>query len=227
MIDYGWISLDRKILNHWLMDNSKYFHAWVLILFHVNFEEKKVMIKGKLYTCKRGQSLYSLENWARIFGRDWTRRQVRTFFDTLESRSMVSRESDNKTSYLTVCNYDTYQGSRSSRSPAEVQHSSTTKQRKKEKNTNVEFMTNLIGYLNQETGKDFKSTTKQTISAVNARLVEGFTKMDFKTVIDTKVKQWLNDPEMEQFLRPQTLFGTKFESYLNSNGQMKQKAYSE
>lgn len=142
MIDYGWISLDRKILNHWLMDNSKYFHAWVLILFHVNFEEKKVMIKGRLYTCKRGQSLYSLENWARIFGRDWTRRQVRTFFDTLESRSMVGRESDNKTSYLTVCNYDTYQGSGSGRSPAEVQQKSSTrpqlkKDKKEKKDKNI------------------------------------------------------------------------------------------
>lgn len=38
---------------------------------------------------------------------------------------------------------------------------------------------------------------------------------DFEKVIDTKTAQWLNDPIMNKFLRPETLFGPKFESYLN------------
>ena len=42
---------------------------------------------------------------------------------------------------------------------------------------------------------------------------------DFKRVIDTKVKQWLNDDNMRKYLRPETLFGTKFEAYLNESIQ--------
>jgi len=38
---------------------------------------------------------------------------------------------------------------------------------------------------------------------------------DFKTVIDKKCVEWMNDEKMEKFLRPVTLFGPKFESYLN------------
>jgi hypothetical protein len=45
---------------------------------------------------------------------------------------------------------------------------------------------------------------------------EGFTVGDFKKVIDNKTAEWL-DTKMEQYLRPETLFGTKFESYLNQN----------
>jgi hypothetical protein len=47
-------------------------------------------------------------------------------------------------------------------------------------------------------------------------LAEGFTIDDFKTVIDKKCAEWLGDSKMEPYLRPETLFGTKFESYLNA-----------
>ena len=40
---------------------------------------------------------------------------------------------------------------------------------------------------------------------------------DFKAVIDYKVSEW-KGTKMEDYLRPETLFGTKFESYLNSVG---------
>ena len=38
--------------------------------------------------------------------------------------------------------------------------------------------------------------------------------MNFKKVIDSKSKEWLNT-DFEKYLRPATLFGSKFESYLN------------
>ena len=43
---------------------------------------------------------------------------------------------------------------------------------------------------------------------------EGFTKEDFIKVIDNKVNEWLGT-DMERYLRPETLFGIKFEGYLN------------
>ena len=48
-------------------------------------------------------------------------------------------------------------------------------------------------------------------------MTEKYTIEDFKKVIDIKVSKWLNNPEMADYLRPDTLFGTKFESYLNEN----------
>lgn len=74
----------------------------------------------------------------------------------------------------------------------------------------------VISYLNQKAGTKYKHTTESTKSMIKARLKEGFELSDFKTVIDKKVKQWKGS-EMEQYLRPQTLFGTKMESYLNQN----------
>lgn len=71
-----------------------------------------------------------------------------------------------------------------------------------------------IAYLNQVAGKQYRFVEKST-KLVHARLAEDFTLDDFKTVIDTKVAEWLNDTNMNKYLRPETLFGTKFESYLN------------
>ena len=73
----------------------------------------------------------------------------------------------------------------------------------------------VIDYLNQKTGKNFKSTSKATQRHIKARFADGFTLDDFKQVIDTKTSQWLKDKKMSAYLRPDTLFGTKFESYLN------------
>ena len=75
----------------------------------------------------------------------------------------------------------------------------------------------IIDYLNQKTGKHFRKNIANTVRAINARVKEGFTVDDFKLVIDKKVIEWGKDERMKQYLRPQTLFGTKFESYLNQD----------
>lgn len=73
----------------------------------------------------------------------------------------------------------------------------------------------VIDYLNIKIGTAFKDKSKDSRKLIKARFDEGYTLDDFKTVIDKKVKEWGNDSNMVKFLRPSTLFGTKFESYLN------------
>ncbi|KOR12029.1 replication protein [Staphylococcus carnosus] len=73
----------------------------------------------------------------------------------------------------------------------------------------------VVDYLNEKTGKQYKHTTKKTQSLIKARTKEGFSLDDFKQVIDNMSSQWMNDSKMNQYLRPETLFGTKFEGYLN------------
>ena len=75
----------------------------------------------------------------------------------------------------------------------------------------------VIEYLNERVGSNFKTTTKASRQRVQARFNEGFTLDDFKRVIDTKAAAWLIDPEMAPYLRPDTLFSTKFEGYLNES----------
>ena len=73
----------------------------------------------------------------------------------------------------------------------------------------------ILDYLNGKVGTSYRASSKATQCLINARSNEGFEVEDFKKVIDIKVAAWKNDPKMSQYLRPATLFGTKFESYLN------------
>lgn len=79
---------------------------------------------------------------------------------------------------------------------------------------NEEIIISVINYLNEKADKNYKSTTQKTKSLINARIKEGFTLDDFKKVIDTKTQQWKLSVDMNRYLRPETLFGNKFESYL-------------
>ena len=72
----------------------------------------------------------------------------------------------------------------------------------------------VIKHLNEKASKSFKYTTKKTKSCIDARIREGFKEEDFLKVIDIKTKEWKDNPDMSKYLRPDTLFGTKFESYL-------------
>lgn len=105
----GWIKLHRQIKDHWLWENPDYLKAWITILFTVNYETKKVLIKGDLLTCERGQSLLSLDGWVGEFGHKWSIQRVRTFFKLLKSDEMITVEGLQYTTRLTVCKYDTYQ----------------------------------------------------------------------------------------------------------------------
>ncbi len=75
----------------------------------------------------------------------------------------------------------------------------------------------IIEHLNEQTGSSYRANTPKTKQLIDARMKEGFTVEDFKTVIDKKTAMWKNDTKMVGFLRPETLFGTKFEGYLNEH----------
>lgn len=78
----------------------------------------------------------------------------------------------------------------------------------------------IVSYLNEMCGTSYKANTKKTVDLIKARMNEGFTVEDFKTVIYKKAKQWINDPKMCKFLRPETLFSNKFEGYLNEKAPL-------
>lgn len=78
----------------------------------------------------------------------------------------------------------------------------------------VDVYITVINYLNNKTNSNYKYTTKKNQTLIHARTEEGFGIDDFKKVIDKKAEEWMGT-EMEKYLRPETLFGTKFEGYLN------------
>lgn len=75
----------------------------------------------------------------------------------------------------------------------------------------------IVNYLNEKAERKFKHSTDKTKSLIKTRWKEGFELDDFKRAIDNKVTEW-KGTDMDKFLRPETLFGNKFEGYVNQGG---------
>ncbi len=86
---------------------------------------------------------------------------------------------------------------------------------REDKEIDKEIYTRVLSYLNEKAGTAYRATSKATRGHINARLSEGYTEEDFQTVIDKKCAEWKGS-DMEKYLRPETLFGGKFENYLNA-----------
>jgi hypothetical protein len=106
----GWISLHRQFSDHWMWSEKRVFskaEAWIDILLTVNHNEQKVVIKNVIYNVNRGESIVSLDNWAKRW--NWNKSKVRRFFDVLQGELMIVTKNETQTTRLTVCNYDSYQ----------------------------------------------------------------------------------------------------------------------
>lgn len=97
------------------------------------------------------------------------------------------------------------------------------KEEDKDKEKDKESISTIVSYLNEKAGTKYRASTEKTQSKIKARLADGYSIEDFKTVIDKMCAEWIGDEKMERFLRPETLFGPKFESYLNARITKKQK----
>ena len=88
------------------------------------------------------------------------------------------------------------------------------KERKVNKREEVEI---ILNDLNERLGlkKGFSANSEKTHGLILARLKEGFVLDDFIIVNEKKSDSWKTDPNMCKFLRPETLYGNKFEGYLN------------
>lgn len=103
-----------------------------------------------------------------------------------------------------------------------------TKEEKKKEPKETKINCNeIVDYLNEKVGSNYKAKSSKTQDLIKARANEGFTEEDFKKVIDIKCAEWSNDKTMSKYLRPETLFGTKFESYLNQTPKQQKKVECE
>ena len=174
--------------------SKKTVSNWIASLDEKGFVKSEMIYKEKSKEIKeRRLYINPVENNFATYGRNFPTPMENNFHTPMEKKVK-----DNNTSFNNTSN--------NTRDIKDIVEQSPT--------TPIPYH-EVIDYLNQKTGKNFKSTSKATQRHIKARFADGFTLDDFKQVIDTKTSQWLKDKKMSAYLRPDTLFGTKFESYLN------------
>lgn len=219
----GWIAIDRKIQDHWLWKSFpfSYGQAWIDLLLLANHEATKIPYKGEMIVCERGTVNRSIKYLADRW--HWDRKTTRKFLLLLERDEMVITKATRHRTTITIVNYDNFQHIGTTKRTTKCTSKSQQSPNKlpiynNDNNDNNYILTDIICRLNEKTGKKFSPESSVAKRCINARLKEGYKTEDFYKVIDIKVSKWLNDENMNQYLRPETLFGTKFESYLNEKG---------
>lgn len=229
--DTGYIKIHRSFLSWEWHDQETVVSVFLHCLLLANWETKK----WHGLTIERGSFITSTVKLSESTG--LTRQTVSKCLKRLQSTGELQVESNRNYTKVTVVNYDKYQSEKSqvvnevvkgvvnevvNKAVNEINNDvnnevNTTKNIKNYKNKEV---IDIVEYLNLKAGTNYRPNSEKTKKLVSARLKEGYTVDDFKTVIDKKVNEWSNS-DMAKYLRPETLFGTKFEAYLNqkqSNG---------
>lgn len=240
-MDRGHVKLWRKSLDSGVFASEQLWKVWCWCLMRTNYKQRNVSFQtgkgGVVITVNPGQF---------VFGRNAAADQLCQNPSTvwkrmkkLESLGMIQIESNNQYSIVSICNWSEYQSNGVEKEQAgnkqvtsKEQASNTDKKDKKDKNKEKDILSGkaqqripfaeIISYLNSTCHKNFKAT-EATKRLIRARFNEGFGVDDFKAVVDLKAEEWITDDKMIQYLRPQTLFGTKFEGYREAAGTIETK----
>lgn len=135
----GWIKVYRDLADHWLSQDPQKLGWWIILLLQVNHEDKKVLAGNQLIELKRGQIVASLSFLSTLW--KTSKRTAERFLELLEKDNMVRRCTRQKVTIVTICNYESYQDSKTSRcadgcaddAPIGIQSVSETKNEKEGK----------------------------------------------------------------------------------------------
>jgi uncharacterized phage protein (TIGR02220 family) len=239
----GWVKLHRSIQEHWIWEDPVKLKWWLDLFMMANHRENKILINGKVMTISAGERHTSEEKLATRWG--VSRNTVRKFLTLLEKDGMISiKKSRQSGTTYKVLNYNIYQGfseEKKQQTEQQCEHqrdndlnnelniNKNDKEFKNEKNEKKKENFRLtpdpipykeiIDYLNQQTEKNFRHTAAGNMKLIKSRWNEGYTLEQFKQVIDNKCQDWLQDHKMSQYLQPSTLFGQKFDQYLNQSSK--------
>jgi uncharacterized phage protein (TIGR02220 family) len=226
----GFIMLHRSIQNHWIYEEKRKFsryEAWLDLLMMVNYKDNKVLQDGKLVEVKRGERITSIRQLMDRWG--WSNTKVVNFLDLLQSDGMIEHEiTSKKKTLIKIVKYSQYQGIQRSEKTEEktekrqpedteaTQNNINNKDNKANKENNFkEHIVEIVNYLNETCSKKFKDSTEGQVKFIRARLKDGYTVDELKSVIDLKAAEWLGK-EQAKYLRPSTLFNEeKFSAYIN------------
>ena len=136
----------------------------------------------------------------------------------LEERSLLTTGSNGKYEISSILEPTCFQNSSTSEPQYSIEESSKDKVVSKAGNPPVSsnrICDSAVQLLNDLSGSCFRPTTKATQKLIAARMKDGYTLEDIETVIRHQNSLWGRDTKMRKYLRPATLFGNKFESYLS------------
>lgn len=237
----------RQIKDSWIAHAPPHVREiWDFLLRNANHKDVKVdgtiIKRGQILTSyKEIRNELSWKVGWRV--EKYSKNDCETSMNRLRNHTMIHTTKTTRGMLITILNYDKYQNPKNyelykealSSHTRVIQTADTINKNEKNDNTKNSLSnerlsgengnarripySEIVSFLNETCQTKFRPDTATTRNMIKARFNEGFDLEDFKAVISTKAGQWLTEPKMVQYLRPQTLFGTKFESYLTESSR--------
>lgn len=188
-MERGYINVYRKIKDSWIYENSEYFKAWITIIWEVNHKKRNVLFGGEIIECDRGESVKSLSTWCSILGRWWTISKLRTFLNLLQADGKIVKSGSNKTTKITVCNYDIYQDSSQTNDIqiANKSHDDDKQIANKSQQTNIKTLKNkkesILTYTKEKDNELF-SLKQETADNFENKSFKQWSEKDFKDSVN-------------------------------------------
>ena len=133
-VDFGWIKIHRKLLNHWAAKEPEFLAVWIRLMMEANHEDKKTMFSGALIDIKRGQLVYGRNEFSARSGVSVAK--LRRIIKILISEHMISQQTTTKYSIISITKYAEYQGGNQQKTikrPTNDQQTTTSKEVKETK----------------------------------------------------------------------------------------------
>lgn len=226
----------RQIQQSIVWTDSDQLKLWLLLLLKANHSDSKFLFNGEQISLTSGQLVTGAHVLASEFNQG-VKRDNRVTWRTLwrwvkkfENQQMLTIESSSKYSVISITGWGQYQSDDNQvtiagqSSDNRVTTNKNDKNEKKKdilsgkpddtKNSQIDYA-NFFKWFNEQTGRSFKNVESNR-KIIRARIKEGYTKQDLVLVTEFKVKQWKDDPKMNQYLRITTIFApSHFANYLN------------
>lgn len=154
--------------------------------------------KGEFYSTTRKL----MNRWG------WGSGKTVSFIKKLEEQNIIGTQTERKRNTLYRINTE-FIATKRNTNGTQTERKQNTKQ-----DEYTEIIKRIIEYLNQKCETKYRHGSDANKKYINARLNDGYTIEDFFKVIDKKYNEW-QGTEREKYLTPETLFGNKFEKYLN------------
>lgn len=209
--------------------------AVILMQLHKHLQQQTVLHNGETWYCQ------SIANWQKQLP-FWNEPKIKRMIRELENLGIV-HSTDKFNHFYVDCtkwykiDYEKLQQVIDAYKKAhhieddnfgqltKLQSKTTNEQKHNNKQQNqvlAKQIDMILTYLNEKTAKNFSLKSQANRNFISGRLKEGYSVDDCRLVIDEQVAYWLNDFEMDKYLRPMTLFRpANFESYLNNANSKK------
>lgn len=218
----GWVKLHRDIESWEWVDDAFVYWVFTRMVLMANFEPRR----WQGIEIPRGSFVTSYANLALKF--KCGVQKIRTALDKLKLTHEITIKTTTNYSIISIVNYDRYNDDNiqnnnqiTNEQQTDNKRLTTTKELKNLKNKRnnntaaSDDALRVVALMNDILGRSFKASPA-TLKHINARLNEKYGLNDFEAVLRHKHGEWSKNADMAKFLRPETLFGNKFEGYLQA-----------